>query len=94
MTRLPLKKTQLFLLYTIPILPLDPSLELGTMSRPQLAFTPDRLFKSIGVLSSPKIQKGLLSASKPTISILDIDKNPSLDPGETTPLKTASRKTT
>ena len=56
--------------------------------------TPDRLLKSIGFLSSPKIQKGLLAASQPTISILDIDKNPSLDPGETASLKAASRNTT
>ena len=60
----------------------------------KLALTPDRLLKSIGFLSSPKIQKGLLSASQPTISILDIDKNPSLDPGETASLKAASRNTT
>jgi len=60
----------------------------------KLALTPDRLLKSIGFLSSPKIQKGLLAASQPTISILYIDKNPSLDPGETASLKVASRNTT
>jgi len=40
----------------------------------KLTLTPDRLLKSIGFLSSPKIQKGLLATSQPTISILDIDK--------------------
>jgi len=60
----------------------------------KLTLTPDRLLKSIGFLGSPKIQKGLLAASQPTIFILYNDKNPSLDPGETASLKAASRNTT
>ena len=48
----------------------------------RVSFTPERLLKSIGFLSSSKMQKALHTTSMPTIDILNIDKNPTLDPGE------------
>ena len=57
----------------------------------KVSFTPDKLLKCIGFLSSSKMQKALRTTSLDTINILDIDKNPTLDPGETASLKAAAR---
>ena len=57
----------------------------------KVSFTPDRLLKCIGFLSSSKMQKALCNTSLNSINILDIDKIPTLDPGETASLKAAAR---
>jgi hypothetical protein len=57
----------------------------------KVSFTPERLLKSIGFLSSSKMQKALESTSLPTVDILNLDKNPTLDPGETASLRAANR---
>jgi hypothetical protein len=53
----------------------------------------DRLLRSIGFLSSPKIHKALTKASLPTIRIEHVDRNPTIDPGEIASLRAADRTT-
>jgi hypothetical protein len=53
----------------------------------------DRLLRSIGFLSSPKLHKALTTASLPTIRIEHVDRNPTLAPGEIASLRAADRTT-
>ena len=54
-------------------------------------FTHDRLLKSIGFLSNPKLHKAIPIAAKSNISIQDFDRNPTLNPGESASLRAADR---
>jgi hypothetical protein len=55
--------------------------------------THDRLLKSIGFLSNPKMHKAIQLSAQPTITIQDFDRNPTLDPGEIASLRAADRNT-
>ena len=56
-----------------------------------IQFTHDRLLKSIGFLSNPKLHKAIPMAAKPNISIQHFDRNPTLNPGEIASLRAADR---